>query len=275
MNYFTPVSQYLYTAKSELNKKFIIYKNKLQDLTILFKQGSLYQSTLVIVIPVLAIGLFVGVTYLSGSHADQHKDLSISYGNQQASSSVAPKSSQSKSGIKVDISGAVKDPGVKLLDSDARVNDALLAAGGYSDQADQQFLAQALNLAQKLNDGDKIYIPAKGQVAATTTAAVNIVNPISPSGTPLVSNVVAPASKSVNNNSTTGTKAVNSTPTPTGPIHINSASQTELESLPGIGPVYAQAIINGRPYTDTQQLCTQKIVKNSTTCQKIQSLIAL
>ena len=43
-------------------------------------------------------------------------------------------------------------------------------------------------------------------------------------------------------------------------ININAASEQELDSLPGIGPIYAQKIINGRPYSSIDELLSKKIV---------------
>src|SRR3989338_3847047 len=46
-------------------------------------------------------------------------------------------------------------------------------------------------------------------------------------------------------------------------ININSATQSELESLPGIGPVYAEKIINGRPYQSIEELKSKKVIGES------------
>ena len=118
--------------------------------------------------------------------------------------------------IAVHISGHVDSPGVYYLAPGSRVQDALLAAGGCTEQAD----ADQINLAARLNDGQKLYIPAKGE-------ALNAGNP---GQTPLP------------NTSSEETPAI---------IDLNLASQQELESLPGIGPSKASDIIayrqkNGR-----------------------------
>jgi len=118
--------------------------------------------------------------------------------------------------IAVHISGQVYSPGVYYLAPGSRVQDALLVAGGCTEQAD----ADQINLAARLNDGQKLYIPAKGEV-------LNVNNPIQ---TPLPTN------------SSWELPAV---------IDLNLASQQELESLPGIGPTKAREIIayrqkNGR-----------------------------
>ncbi len=77
--------------------------------------------------------------------------------------------------IWVDVSGAVVSPGVYKLADGTRTKDALIAAGGLTDEADRVFVAKVINLAQKISDGDKIFIPAAGgEVAGVTTGKVNL-----------------------------------------------------------------------------------------------------
>ena len=75
----------------------------------------------------------------------------------------------------VDISGAVGSPGVYQLVNGDRIKDALVAAGGLTGLADRDFVATTINLAAKVADGDKIYIPAAGgEVAGAATGRVNL-----------------------------------------------------------------------------------------------------
>lgn len=68
---------------------------------------------------------------------------------------------QTETALFVDIQGAVLKPGVYSFSSkDPRLQDALVAAGGLSDQADRDWIAKQLNLASKLKDGMKLYIPS-------------------------------------------------------------------------------------------------------------------
>lgn len=138
--------------------------------------------------------------------------------------------------IKVDVSGAVKSPGVYQLDADARVEQAILAAGGVTDQANQEYLSKYLNMAQKVSDGIKIYIPAKDEQPST---------------------VVAGASIQVNQK-----------------ININTASLSELDSLSGIGPVTSSKIISGRPYQSIEELLDKKIL-SKTVFEKIKDQISV
>lgn len=139
--------------------------------------------------------------------------------------------------IMVDVSGAVEKPGVYKLSENARVQEALIAAGGLSKNADRVFLSKSLNLAAKLSDGIKIYIPSVGENAIKTDSSTANTVQITQTG------LVAGAN--------------------TGLININSASSVELESLSGIGPVTAGKIIDGRPYSDINDLLSKKVVSKS------------
>lgn len=141
----------------------------------------------------------------------------------------------------VDISGEVENPGVYQLDGNARVQDALTAAGGLGVDADRKYISKSVNLASPLKDGMKIYVPKTGETPVASVFSL----------------------------STTTTEQ-------SGPgiVSINSASQSELEALPGIGPVTAGKIINLRPYSSTEELLTKKAVGKSV-YEKIKDAIGL
>lgn len=132
----------------------------------------------------------------------------------------------------VDVAGEVVSPGVYRLSAESRVGEALAAAGGLSARADREWVAKNINLAGKLADGAKIYVPKVGQKieggVTVTTGSTN-----SPGQ---VAGVVA------------------------GTININTASASELDTLPGIGPVTANKIITNRPYQSIQELLEKKVV---------------
>jgi len=69
--------------------------------------------------------------------------------------------------ILVYVCGAVQEPGVVAIDEDARIVDAILLAGGMCEEAAEDYV----NLAAKLTDGEKIYIPTKAEVAKWEAAA--------------------------------------------------------------------------------------------------------
>jgi competence protein ComEA len=113
----------------------------------------------------------------------------------------------------VHIAGAVTRPGVYELNPAARVIDAVTVAGGPTADAD----LDGLNLAAPLADGQRVYVPHAGEV---DPAAI-------PSGGP-----AAPVES--------GDDA------PRGPVNVNTATAAELESLPGVGPATAAAIVDER-----------------------------
>ncbi|MBI2268520.1 MAG: ComEA family DNA-binding protein [Candidatus Blackburnbacteria bacterium] len=123
----------------------------------------------------------------------------------------------------VEIQGAVEKPGVYRLNSSSRVEDLLIKASGLSAAADRDWVNKNLNRAAKLADGQKIYIPS--------------VNPPTPQ-----------------------TSLDRTSPYLPNLINLNSATLSELDSLPGVGAVRAQAIIDGRPYSSVEDLLSKKIL---------------
>ena len=191
----------------------------------------------------LLLGLF-GFGFLlygliaSVSHKNQQQDILVDGVN--STSSPLRQGSEGQAGrkqITIDIEGAVIKPGVYKLEKDARIQDALIASGGMSDEADRGKIAKGLNLASKVVDGGKIYIPFVGETSA-------------------------PAGGSSLTQGSNGASAVMGEST-SGLININSASATELDALPGVGPATSQKIINSRPYEKIEDLVSKKAVGQS------------
>ena len=137
----------------------------------------------------------------------------------------------------------MRSPGVYVLKSDSRLQDLVDAAGGLSKEVDQEYLIQKLNLAQKITDGQKIYIPLQTESNNANTNS-------SQSG-----GLAMSKPSQSNYSSVVSTSA--------GLISINQASATELESLSGIGAKRAEAIIAGRPYREIEELFSKKIISES------------
>ena len=134
------------------------------------------------------------------------------------------------SSIFVDIEGAVQKPGVYEIGADKRLKDVLSAAGGLAKDADFSFIAKNLNMAAKISDGMKIYVPFEGESSTVLQ-----------SSTPL-----------------SGVNGVNSEAGSL--INVNSASESELDTLPGVGPATAAKIISLRPYPTVDDLLIRKAV---------------
>ena len=127
--------------------------------------------------------------------------------------------------IVVDIEGAVNDPGIVYLPEGSRVNDAVEKAGGLTDKAD----TLGVNLAAKLTDGDKVYIPRENEekkVSSTEPAGI------------ITNNATSSISNSSSTDSAGGTGG--------GLVNINTANSEQLQTLSGVGPVTAQKIIDYR-----------------------------
>lgn len=142
--------------------------------------------------------------------------------------------------LKIDISGAITSPGVYEAKEGDRIVDAINLAGGLSPEANLELISKSLNLSIKLVDGLKIYIPYKSD---TQVAGVS-------------------QNTSVDDN------------TSRSAISINSSSQKDLESLPGIGPVTAVKIIDNRPYQSVEDLLNKKVIGRSV-YDKIKGQISL
>ncbi|MFT4086212.1 MAG: ComEA family DNA-binding protein [Gordonia sp. (in: high G+C Gram-positive bacteria)] len=130
----------------------------------------------------------------------------------------------------VSVAGLVRRPGLVRLPARARVADAIARAGGAREGAD----LLSLNMAQLLHDGDQVLIGRPGNGAGAVRSAV--VSSASPGGS----------------SGTTGAPGTSggsgATPAPGGgaKVDLNSATAEQLDALPGVGPVTAQAILAWR-----------------------------
>lgn len=133
----------------------------------------------------------------------------------------------------VSVVGLVHRPGLVTLRSSARVADAIAAAGGTRQGAD----TVSLNLAQVVRDGDQIligYSGPEGQMALRSAV-------IAASGA--TSGVTTPTGAG---GSVGGGAAPSGGASPGSLVNLNAASESELDALPGVGPVTARAIIDWR-----------------------------
>jgi len=161
--------------------------------------------------------------------------------------------------LAVHVVGAVRVPGVVKLVPGSRVSDAIKAAGGpWSNAA-----TDALNLAAKVEDGQKIIVPKRGTVdaAATKTTPTRLVStttrtrpaprrdfsgeiPVVPPGVMEIEPLpVASPAPVTERESTPPRESQAPKATTSSVVSLNSASRAELETLPGIGPKTAEAIM--------------------------------
>lgn len=116
--------------------------------------------------------------------------------------------------IFVHVCGAVRQPGVVELPAGSRAVDALNAAGGFAEDAD----TQAVNLAAKVSDGQKLYFPVPGEEWESEAGIAESAGGTAESA-----------------DATAGRTA--------GLVNINTADAALLCTLPGVGAAKAQAII--------------------------------
>lgn len=158
----------------------------------------------------------------SSEAIDGADEVSASEGDDEASAVVV-----------VDVGGAVVNPQVVRLSAGARVDDAIQAAGGLAEDAD----TTSINRASKIEDGAKVYVPRVGETvsAATVTAGAD-----------------------AETTGTSGSAAASTGTASGGLVNINTATLEELDTLPGVGPSTAQAIIDDRtqngPFSSIEDL---------------------
>ena len=112
----------------------------------------------------------------------------------------------------VHVAGAVARPGVYRVRPGGRVADVVDAAGGPGSEAD----VDQLNLAAKVGDGERVYVPRRGELPPSGPGAGAAAGPPGPGGVGA------------------------------GPIDLNTATREQLDALPGVGPATAQAILDHR-----------------------------
>lgn len=131
----------------------------------------------------------------------------------------APAVSEQGASIYVHVFGAVLQPGLYVLSDGARVVDAVAAAGGFAEGADES----AVNLARTVGDGEQIFVPLVGEAPAAAGAA----GAGAESGSESAGRGAAGAPGD-------------------GRVNLNTATEADLDTLPRIGPAMAQRILEWR-----------------------------
>ena len=169
-----------------------------------FNQSLRYIITSGLVLILVISGFFL---YTTNKEEDVLWEIAPSTSDEEIAVEVS-ESTMPTTEILVDIKGAIQQPGVYHLPSDARLHELIFAAGGFTKEAEER----QLNLAEKLSDQQMIYVPSKEEVDFS---------------------VELPQLNQEGN-------------AETGLINLNTATLLQLQELPGIGPAKAQAIITYR-----------------------------
>ncbi len=126
----------------------------------------------------------------------------------------------------VDVAGAVEIPGVYEVDGGTRLGVVIEMAGGFSEAASFEFVAKRVNLAAKVKDGMKVYVPFEGEDLEVGMMNGDI-------------------------SAYVGETAFG------GAVNVNTASVVELDALWGIGESRARWIVENRPYETLEQLMSK------------------
>lgn len=162
------------------------------------------------------------------SSNDKEKPLAGSSLLQSAQGAVTSKAAQAKT-VRVQVSGAVLEPGIYDVPASCRVEEAIAAAGGLTENAD----SERVNLVRKVRDGMQIRVPVKKAARTSSTQRKN---------------AQATASYSASSTKKVGSTRVGAEKNNSAVqiVRINSASVSELQQLPGIGPALAKRIVETR-----------------------------
>lgn len=201
----------------------------------------------VLVVVLGTIG-YLRLSQSTGTVVQRHEAAAASVGEEAASGSESTQKGDGRgkepekgdrqdsapsSEIWVHVDGAVREPGVyKVSAPSPRVNDAVALAGGLAQDAN----TANVNLAATVADGQKVYVPHEGEDVPPGDQA----QAQAPESTPSI----APATEGAGSGDAL--------------ININTASESELQTLPGIGEATASAIVeerqSGGPFSSAEDL---------------------
>lgn len=177
-------------------------------------------SLTVIIAALVAAVLLIGAGWALGNRRGAAEPQGVEIIPPQPTATAAPPPTEAPTvtpgPLRVYVSGAVANPAVYSLPAGSIIDDAVRAAGGFAPDAN----TVAVNLAQPVADGMQVYVPTLAEAVPTP---------------PVVSAPAATAPPSRMGGVTAA-----------GLININTATQADLEMLPGIGPTTAAAIISYR-----------------------------
>lgn len=190
----------------------------------------------------LAFAAVAGVVAIAGGRGDVRIDGGSTIPTASSSGVMAsPGTNDSGGQLVVEIVGAVPQPGVYRLPPGSRLVDLVRLAGGYGPRVDTARAEQELNLAAPIKDGDHVRVPSRDD---------EVLEPVPSSG------------------ATSSGGAL---------VDVNTASQAQLEELPGVGPATAQKIIAAReeaPFGAVEELRSRGVLGEKT-FEKLRPLLTV
>jgi competence protein ComEA len=216
------------------------------------------KMALVLIAVLCAIG-FIWSHYIKSDTGDGE----IIFRESDAINTSAPTQADSNATVMVHVSGCVNQPGVYQFSAGKRVVDAIKAAGGARPNAD----LQQLNLAERLVDASKIYVPMAGESSYQAVQPDSSGETSSLPALPPVRVITSPVQSSSTErlripsvNLTRGSGKASASAN--SPVNINTANIDTLDALPGVGPATAQKILDYRNqigrFTSVEQLMDVK-----------------
>lgn len=195
---------------------------------------------IIIISTIMVIGLSYYV-YSKENSKNEMSDLQVEEGNIENNQSI-----KEEKKIKVHISGAIKNEGVFELDENSRIIDVIQQAGGLTEQSYTKYI----NLAEMLEDGSKIYIPTKEEIENQEKQNEEQEN----------KKDIETFKNTITINQNENNQNYKSTNQKIKKININTATQEELDSLPGVGASTANKILNYRK--ENGKFKTKEDIKN-------------
>lgn len=189
------------------------------------------QKIIFIVIGTLMV-MFIGYYIIKKQDDYKYKEIETIIEEDSAANAVNYEEKIEDTSIIVHVTGAIKKDGIIEVKQGDRIADVIEKAGGITEEAD----LSKVNLAYKVSDGQKIYIPSINEKDLQTGTEEYITNE---------------AGKNI---------IVEEEETNKEKVNINTATQTELETLSGIGPSTALKIINYR--NENGKFKTKEDIKN-------------
>lgn len=169
---------------------------------------------IVLIIFIIGIVYYIYNNVFKTESLEVEESIMIQNNNTSVNTSVSDKPANK---IVIHITGAVKTPGIVKLNEGDRIEDAINAAGGLTEEAD----ISKVNLAYVLEDGIKLIIPSSYDFEVEENDIIS-----SDSGKDVIVNETTSSTNNM--------------------VNINKASEIEIETLPGIGPSLAMKIVSYR-----------------------------
>ena len=208
-----------------------------------------------IIVIIFLIGLYIIINKLTNNYneeiitteesnieAEEDNEIDVVTESSENSEDENNESEEEDKKIYVYVTGEVNNPGVVILNKGSRITDAINAAGGTTSKAN----TTKVNLVYILEDGMKVNIPSKEE--ANNGSNFEYITKDSGEGAG-DSNISNRSSSSVESSDRAEEVGTTKKERSSSIVNINTATQTELETLPGIGPSTALKIINYRKET--------------------------